>query len=309
MILKPLQRIRVLESTKKFKPDSLGYFVAQDSVDNFNGWDMCVVFTKFGKKGKARIEPVSMRTYMTDYATMKDSDRKIMDIAKVYEGIEPVEYPNRRGRLPEKIGEIKIEPFPVDSKNLLDLSDEEFTAYIVALSLFVHKMTYGKRVYNLPQIPHIKSREFVEAAFDLVIADPESIGYYILYGMQYDAHSKRAGVDRANFKSSYDSQISTEALKRGLLNRLHRGLAMAKDPIKKYEAVTEIVFRNNSHRIDNVLIHYRKHKKELQHLGEGKKSPRSPWANKDGLIKNGDHFHLGDRFHLMEMKVHKVKRQ
>jgi hypothetical protein len=290
MILKPLQRILVLESTKKFKPGSLGYFVAQDRVSNFNMWDMCIVFTKFGKKGKARIEPASMHHYMIDYATMGDSDREIMDIAKVHEKIEPAQYMDRYCKVLGATDEIKIEPFPIDSKNLLDLSNEEFTAYIVALSIFIHKMVYSKVARNLIQAPLIKSREFVEAGFHLGLADPESIGYYILYGMQYDAHTKKAGmVRRRNFQEIYNSQISTESAKRDLLNRLHRGLAMAKDSIRRYEEATEIAFRSNSARVSNVLKYYRKHKKELKQIAEGGKLPhripRAGWFEKNILFE------------------------
>lgn len=283
MILKPLQRVQVLESTKKFKPGSLGYFVAQDRVGSYNMWDMCIVFTRFGKKGKARIEPASVRHYMIDYGTMRDSDRKIMDVVKVHEKIEPVQYKNERGGRISILGEIestKIEPFPMDSKNLLDLSDKEFTAYIVAISMFIHKMIYSKGVQHLVQSPSIKSREFVESDFDLGLPEPGSIGYYILYGLQYDIQTKRADMPRKHFGELYNYQISTEAKKTDLLDRLHRDLAMAKDSIKKYEQNTEIALKNSSTKINNVLKHYRKYKEELKQVEEGKRlSRKGPYKN------------------------------
>jgi hypothetical protein len=271
MILKPLQRIQVLESTKKFKPGSLGYFVAQDSVNSYNGWDMCIVFTRFGKKGKNRIEPASVRTYMIDYNTMKDSDREIIDITKLHEGIEPTQYPDRRGRISGALDEIKIEPFPIESKNLLDLPDNEFTAYIIALSMFIHKMTYNKRAYHLTAMPGIRQRDFVASDFNLSIAEPGSIGYYILNGIYYDECTKKKQMpNRKSFRNLYAAQILTQSRKRQLLNRLHRGLAMAKEPIKAYKINTESAFISNSVRINHVLKYYRKHKKELKQIEEPK---------------------------------------
>lgn len=287
MILKPLQRIQVLESTKKFKPGSLGYFVAQDNVNNYNGWDMCIVFTRFGKKGKARIELASMRSYMIDYATMKDSDRKIIDITKTRESIEPNQYPDRRGRISGVLNEVKIELLPMESKNLLDLPNDEFTAYIVALSLFIHKITYNKRTYNLTAIPGIRQRDFVESDFNLSIAEPGSIGYYILYGIQYDELTKKKQIpNRKNFQMLYDIQVLTQSRKRQLLDRLHRGLAMAKEPIKSYKAHTEAVFLSNSTRINNVLKYYRKHKEELKQVKEAKDRQTS-WSLDGHLNKYG----------------------
>ena len=271
MILKPLQRIQVLESTKKFKPGSLGYFVAQDSVNSYNGWDICIVFTRFGKKGKNRIEPAYMRTYMVDYNTMKDSDREIIDITKLHEGIEPIQHLDRRSRILGALDEIKIEPFPIESKNLLDLPDNEFTAYIIALSMFIHKMAYNKRAYNLIAMPGIRQRDFVASDFNLGIAEPGSIGYYILNGIHYDEWTKKKQMpNRKSFRNLYAAQILTQSRKRALLNRLHMGLAMAKEPIKIYKANTENAFTDNSVRINHVLKYYRRHKKELRQIEESK---------------------------------------
>jgi hypothetical protein len=277
MILNPLQRIQVLESTKKCKTGSLGYFVAQDPISTLNGWEMCIVFTRFGSKGKPRIEPLILRPRMIDYATMKENDQNIMEIAGAYEGIEPRLYPDSRGRIVGKMGDSKLEPVPSDSKDLLNASDEEFTAYVIAMSLFVYKLLARKKVRSLSQTPVLQSQRFVRSGFDIAQITPEMIGYHILYGVQYDINKarlvKHAEDSEASpsFAESYAAQISTEAKKRVILERLRRSIAMSRVALLSYQKSLEFALQNISRKIDDTLKYYRKRKKLLEKVQQDMK--------------------------------------
>jgi len=280
MILNPLQRIRVLESTKKCKAGSLGYFVAQDSVNSYNGWDMCIVFTRFGKKGKLRSEPVIVRPYMIEYDTMKESDQYILSIAATPEGIEPRLYPDKRGRVAGKLGDTKLEPAPSDVKDLLNVSDEEFIAYIMAMSLLLHKIVRGKRVNMLTRQFTLKAQKFVNSGFDISTLHPEILAHYILYGMGYDAKKYNRYVpegERIYFSKSLASQISNPAKKRIILNKLRKSMAMTKTALDKHHKYIEKSFQNNSARINDVIKYYRRRKRELESLKEQAKKKELGW--------------------------------
>lgn len=269
MILNPLQRIRVIESRKKCKAGSLGYLSSQESVGNYNGWDMCVVFTRFGKKGKPRIEPLVIRPRMIEYDNMSEANQNIVKAAGVYEGLDPFLYPDRRGVVRYKLGDTKLEPVPMTVKDLLDLSDSEFTAYLIALSLFLYKITSHTRcnaVINAP-LGHVSKRTFERGGFDINVSSPERLGHYILYGMKYDVINKRNGVlNKPSFAEMYAHQISTPAKKRRLLNKARKVLSMSKNGLASYRANMERGFYEMSERIDNILALYRGKKERLAEL-------------------------------------------
>jgi len=271
MILNPLQRVQVLESTKKCKAGSIGYFVAQDPINSYNGWDMCIIFTRFGKKGKLRVEPVTIRPRMIDYSTMKESDQYILEIAGTYEGIEPRRYPDRRGRLIGKLGDTKLEPVPSDTKDLLNVSIEEFTAYIVAMSMLMYKLQCGRRVSGLNKNPSIKSRRFARSGFDLSTVSPSVLGHYILFGISYDSKGYKQSMFEEKgitFAEALAAQTDTLGKKRDLLNRLRKLTAMYKTTLANYQVNLERAFQNNSARINEVIKHYRRSKKEVKNLKE-----------------------------------------
>lgn len=266
MILKPLQKIQVVESTKICKAGSLGYFVAQNLVGRYNAWDMCIVFTRFGKRGKPRIEPVSINTFMIDYDTMEQVDKNIMNIVKFYDGLEPRPYTHKGIDHQSELGTSTITSVPMDAKNLLELSDNEFTAYIVALSLFIHKIIHGTAARLLYRTPRLEFGNFADTGFDLMSAEVEYLGYYILHGLKRDSDGRRRRFDFAgdqSFGESYARQIDSKDKKRSLLSKLHMGLAMSKNAFEKYNSASRASFSSVFARIDDILGYYRHNKKEL----------------------------------------------
>lgn len=257
MVLKPLQRIQVIDSKKKCKAGSLGYFVSQSYAGRYNIWDMCAVFTRFGKKGKPRTELVSIKTPIINYANMKQSDKDIIDIVRFYDGLEP--RPNNNS-----VDGTIIAPIAIEAKDILELSDNEFTAYIMALSLFLYSVTHNMSANRLSYVAPIgRGQLFIDSQYDLGLATPEKLAYYIMFGLRIDTQlNKHRGV-RTTFATSYAFQIDTKRKKENILNRLQLSLAMAQVGIKKYNARINEAFTHVSALVDSTLKHYQCHKKEL----------------------------------------------
>lgn len=271
MLLRPLQRVRVLSSKKKYKPGSTGYFVSQSSLGNYNGWAAYVVFTRFGKKGKPRVEPALLNMRMVEYDTMKESDQKIMNIIGAYENIDPgqfSQYSAGRRASSDELGSTVLETIPRDYKDLRDLSDNEFTAYIVAFSMLIHQFAYSKNAKTLMNRIVINKNNFVSSGFDLVPIRAGSLGYYILAGIKYDEAKFRLHfeLDSPRFSEAYKHQIDTPAKRYNILTKLHRAFAMEKAPFNSYMNRSNKVFENMVSRIHDTISYYRNNKKDLKDI-------------------------------------------
>jgi hypothetical protein len=270
MIIKPLQKIQVLNSTKRYKAGSLGYFVFQSISKNCNRWNMYVVFTRFGKKGKPRIEPIVINTRIIDYNILENSDREIIDIVKLYEKLEPIKHSKASGDI-EELEATEIEISPIDSKDVLNFSDNEFTAYLIALSILVFKTSrnFSMRKVSTFLLSSANKKRFIQNKFDLATVDPALMGYYIPYGIRYDSGNIHylENIDiETTFEKSYNSQIDTKLKKQTLLNRLHRSFAMARKQLIDYHAQTEQSLASSSNHISEVLNYYRSHSEELLNI-------------------------------------------
>ena len=246
-----------MDSKKKCKAGSLGYFVSQSYAGRYNIWDMCAVFTRFGKKGKPRTELVSIRTPIINYANMKQSDKNIIDIVRFYDGLEP--RPDNSG-----VDDTTIAPTAIEAKDILELSDNEFTAYIMALSLFLYSVTHNVPANRLSYMAPIgRGKMFIDSQFDLELVIPEKLAYHIMFGLQVDTQLNKYRGVRTTFATRYASQINTKRKKENILNKLQLSLAMAQVGIKKYNARINEAFAHVSALVDNTLKHYQHHKKEL----------------------------------------------
>lgn len=270
MILKPLQRIQVVESSKKCKAGSLGYFVAQDQVGSYNAWDMCIVFTRFGKKGKPRAEPFKINSFMINTNTMRQSDKEILDVTGYSEGLSPIAFVDRHGKFSTGVKDTVITPIPQIAKDLLELPDNEFTAYIIAMSIFIYKLTSRRQTRNLCLYPSFVSlRDFDASGYNLESIDAQAIGYCILHGIGRDVAMKKSKLildDRDTFANRYAQQISTLSNKKRMLNKLQMALAAAKDELNRYNKATGGRFDDVSTRVDHVLKYYRRNKKKLENI-------------------------------------------
>ena len=271
MILKPLQRIQVIDSVKKHKAGSLGYLVTQDPWARYNAWDMCVVFTRSGKRGIPKIELSNIRPFMIDYSTMKQPDAEILNIVKSFDGLEP-----QPGFTNETVGDTSIAPLPTGPKDILELSDNEFMAYIISLSLATYKMINRIPTCKLSSFSGFapyKFSEFINNNFDLKIPPIETLGYHLLYGIKIDNRKKRAKdilpEGAKPFAECYDKQVDTKAKRKDLLDKLQLSFAMSQAGVKQYGIKINSAFSRNTQNINEILKYYKQHKKELSEIKEG----------------------------------------
>jgi len=263
MILKPLQKIRIIDSNKVCKAESLGYFVAQESMGRYNSWNMSILFTRFGKAGKPRIYPLPVNSLMIDYNTLNKTNKTILDIVKFYDVLEPRHSSNRG----IEVGATLLEPIPMEHKNLLDLSDNEFTAYIIALSLFIRKLTNRTPITNLHRLPILTFGDFANGGFNFAAVNSEYVGYYILYGLRLRDDERKLGIVGNNgelFDASYAERIGSRAGRKELLVKLHMSLAMSKNAFVSYNRRVLSGFNAIDAKINDMLKYYRRNGKELE---------------------------------------------
>jgi hypothetical protein len=263
MILKPLQKIQVINSSKMCKGGSLGYFIAQEPASRYNTWNMSILFTRFGKAGKPRLYLMSVNTFMINYAALPKTDKTIIDTVKFYEDLEPRSYINT------SVGDTLLEPIPVEHKNLLDLVNNEFTAYIIALSLFIRKLTNLTSVVKLHHMPALVFGEFVNNGSNLASIDSSRIGYYILHGLRLRDDERKIGIEDGRgklFAESYAERIDSEVGRRELLSKLHMSLAMSKNVFIKYDKLVFGCFGDVAARINDILKYYRRNERELNFI-------------------------------------------
>lgn len=279
MILKPLQRIQIIDSNKMCKAGSLGYFIAQESVGRYSAWNMSILFTRFGKAGKPRLYPLPVNTFMVDYGIYNKADRSIIDIVKFYDSIEP------RSNIDKGITLLK--PIAMEHKNLLDLSDNEFTAYIIALSIFIRKLARPGSITSLHHMPRLSFGKFVDSGFDFASVNSEHVGYYILYGLRLREDEKKIGIagNRGElFVESYAERINNRAGRRELLSKLHMSLAMSKNAFMKYNKRVFGCFDATTSKINDILEYYRRNKKRLAAIKNEEDRRSKIIPNKDARV-------------------------
>lgn len=262
MILKPLQKIRIIDSNKMCKAESLGYFVAQEAMGRYNAWNMSILFTRFGKAGKPRLYPLAVNSLMINYNDLNKTNKTILNIIKFYDVLEPRHNSHRE----IEVGATLLEPIPMEHKNLLDLSDNEFTAYVVALSLFICKLTKRTSIISLHRIPALTFGNFAVDGFDFAAVSPEYVGYYILYGLRLADDERKLGLVGGRgklFDASYAERIGSRAGRKELLFKLHMSLAMSKNAFMSYNRRIFGCFNNIDTKINDLLKYYRRNGKEL----------------------------------------------
>lgn len=179
MILQPLQKIVVVESTKQTKPGSIGYLICfhviRDYYYNIVQYD--VLFTKFGKSGKKRFSLGTLTTEIVDIDSFKLSD--------AVKG--KLKHLNEKYLLPKASGlwqiNSKIRPLMGGPKSLMKLEVWDFMAYISALSGFLGKTYFNDSSYSptitYDDIMDVPTAEispplignFICSAFDMALSE------------------------------------------------------------------------------------------------------------------------------------------
>lgn len=276
MIFNPLQKIEVVESNKKCRAGSTGYFICQDSVDGYNGWHTGVMFTRFGAKGKPRVEMVVFEMKMFEYDTFRKSDQNILNIVKEAEWIEPTNlsqagHGRGRGDL-IRTGGVRLKAVKPETKDLLSVSNMEFLAYISALSLYVYRLKYGVAASNLVNaISPLSFNRFADAGYHFDEAEPELIGCYILEGLRQEIKD-----ESDSYMGSLLAYVNNPEVRMLLLEQLLKPFCMMNDTIRQRKEITESRYHTMKVRIDEIILYYRASRKRLKDV-EKLIAEHRPW--------------------------------
>ncbi len=298
MILRPAQKIEVIKSNRQCKAGSIGYFVCQDPLLKYNAWQMAAVFTRYGKKGKRRISVLEFSTHMLDNSQLKGSDRKIIDIVKFVEKLDPrldsTKRKSHKGYGTPAIygvGGSIVKPIGIECKNLLNLDTWDFLGYITALSIYLNRLQHNKLSYQLVSMPLIIGwSEFVERK-DVRLMSPDYMGYFIIQGLMHDAENK----DKS-FEDLYLDTFNDHAKRKECLDKIIMSMLMLKDRDAGYKSYILQVYNTMEANINEILSFYRKRKNDLKSVQKGEEefkdnrfdSPLTSPRQQEALIKLSD---------------------
>lgn len=266
MVMKPGERIKVIESTKRCSAGSIGYLAYQVSLSPYNACRSMIVFTRFGKNGMPRVTPTIVTPCIVDYSMFPKEVQQAIEENKFVDRLEPA--PDRRTKKTCKLVDTKLESYPLKSRNLLDLPDLHFQAYIVALSLFLRKIvTKRDWSYLTRHISPRLERMFSNFSYTFEELDPKIWATAILYGREQDIKYE---VD--NFALFYYDQINTVDKKKRLLKTLYKNLAIANKLVSEYLTAKAWLEEDVKTRIyrykDEAVKPYKIYKKEYIYLNE-----------------------------------------
>ena len=145
-IIRPTERIEVIESKKQCKAGSTGYIAYQHPLDMYNICKSTTVFTKFGNKGKNRIEVIDITTELVNIESMKLTEKSKCRLKErmTQNSIMP-RYPDKYFNINSSIKKISM-----PSKNVIDLDIWDFFGYVCSLSLFMKKIIGNNKGLGLP---------------------------------------------------------------------------------------------------------------------------------------------------------------
>ena len=145
-IIRPTERIEVIESKKQCKAGSTGYLAYQQPFDVYNMCKSIVVFTKFGNNGKNRIEVIDIITGLVNIESMKLTEKSKCGLK------EKITQTDIMPHCPDKYYDINssIKKISMPSKNVIDLDIWDFFGYVCSLSLFMKKIIGSSGALGLP---------------------------------------------------------------------------------------------------------------------------------------------------------------
>lgn len=207
-IIRPTEKIEVIESKKQCKTGSTGYLAYQQPLDIYNMCRSLIVFTKFGDKGKSRIEIMDTTTEMVDIASMKLTT-KARETLK-----ERITKSSIMPKHPDKYYTINssMKKIPMLSKSIVNLDIWDFFGYICSLSLFVKYLSNNGAKISLPgkdglsigdvshtdivDVAPINLVNFIYLALNSKIPGLDAEGIYALYMEHFNnTHNRIVRLD------------------------------------------------------------------------------------------------------------------
>jgi len=259
MIFQPLQKIRVVESTKKCKPGSLGYAVFQEQIGSYNMWSLDILFTRFGKKGKPRLELMKLSQHIVDIYSMDKAVVDILEAVKVDEGLYPRYTSRSYAALALDMIDTKIDQCPIGVKDIMDLPTHEFISYIVAHSLLLHRFIHGSSTVAVT----LTTGGVLETASDIPIRDYPNkyLGYYILAGLKKDTRNKTK-----KYATRIDDYFSDFNSRMECIVKMRKNLSMIQNAYTEYLVGLTLTAETEKDRIKELMKYYSIRPKELANI-------------------------------------------
>jgi hypothetical protein len=238
----PLQKIEIIESTKVYKPGSIGYVCWVGNLGTSLIQSIRVIFMRYGKKGKLRATETDVLYSCLDLSNW-DKERTNILRKQIY-------YPSQRI--------VVISPAVQETKDLRELSEIEFLCYISAFSSYIDHLQ-GVHIYrklaprydlaslydhirHLPNFTECALHTFITKASDIpekLVENPEAHPFF-----QFQRF----------FKSRENRQFCME--------KLYKSLAALKNAVNQYHKDQDAIRNNVKYHIEKLLNAYGENKKE-----------------------------------------------
>lgn len=276
-MIKPSQRIQIIESNKKCKPGSIGYFIKGAPVYGYNGWEAAAVFTRFGKKGKPRVDLVEFAMPVVDYNELDEESRGIVNIIKYAEQLEPrisiSDVGRKYKRYTPETGGTKLKAINHEAKNLLEMDPLEFLAYVAATSITLYSSRISRDSLDIHKPYGVNISRFVNDGFPIGDVPSDVLGFYIVEGWKLDQKTKTDLC--SNFFITY---FSSSATRIPLCERMAKKSAILAPVMSQCEKRNERYHVELTDKISKLVMYYRKNKKELAQIAKIE-SDISPWKS------------------------------
>ena len=271
-IIRPAEKIEVIESKKQCTAGSVGYLVYQQPYDMYNICKAVIVFIRLGNKGRNRIEPMNINTVLIDIdsiAGLTTKNKEVLKERAMANAIMP--------RYPDKChiinGSIKKTQMP--SKNIIYLDIWDFLGYICSLSLFMRRIKNGGEA----QLALTKYHpSFLKKISETHISDipPTSMADYIYAAL----NSSKLGADKERSKmnlSLYLNYFENTKNRAACMDKMHRVFSTLREGVLNYSGYMirsrqEMINRIKA-TISNKKISNKKTPEKIRYRAESMESP------------------------------------
>jgi len=242
-IIRPTEKIEVIESKKQCKAGSTGYLAYQQPLDIYNMCKSLIVFTKFGDKGKNRIEVMNTVTEMVDIASMKLTTKARETLKERITGssIMP-KHPDKYYTI-----NLSMKKTPMLSKNIINLDIWDFFGYICSLSLFVKYLSTNNARLSLPGKDGLSIMDVSQT--HIVDVPPTDLANFIYLALS----SRGPNLDGEGVSSLYMDHFNSTHNRVARLNDMYLLLSTLRGSVLRYSNYIIASHRDMNSRIKSAI--------------------------------------------------------
>jgi len=224
-IIRPAEKIEVIESKKQCTAGSVGYLVYQQPYDMYNICKAVIVFIRLGNKGRNRIELMNINTVLVDINSIAGLTTKNKERA-MENAIMP-RYPDKYYTINASIKKVQM-----PSKNIIDLDIWDFFGYICSLSLFMGRTRSGREIQLPLSKYHPLSPREVSGTHINDISAISLAGYiYVaLNSSKLGANKERSETNLSLYLDYFEDTKNRAAC----MDKMHRVLSTLREGVLNY---------------------------------------------------------------------------